>query len=244
MFPLSHPALSGHPLPTPELIAHRGASRERPENSLPAFARAVELGADAVELDVHLTVDGHLVVHHDPEVSAAGRGVALQTLTLADLRPLRVRGEPVPTLDEVLGVVGTRLRIYCELKGPGTARAAIGLLAPLGARAAVHSFDHRLIAQARTLDPVVPRGVLESSYHVDPAESLRAVGARDLWQHASLVDQALVGAVHAAGGRVIVWTVNDADRAVALARLGVDGICTDDVAGIRRALSRDGAAEK
>ena len=92
----------------PEIIAHRGASRERPENTLAAFARAAELGADAVELDVHLSRDGHLVVHHDPVVATPAGRTPIGSMTLDALRALPT---PVPTLVEVIGAIGGRLQI-------------------------------------------------------------------------------------------------------------------------------------
>lgn len=220
----------------PEVIAHRGASHERPENTLAAFTRAADLEADAVELDVHLMRDGHLVVHHDPVAPGPDGARSLDSLTLGELGAFRVRGELIPILDDVIRSVAGRLRIYCELKGRGTARPAVALLAPLGDGAAVHSFDHRMVIEAQEAAPTVPRGVLESSYHRDPTAALRDAQARDLWQYDALIDRALVDAVHHAGGRVIAWTVNDGRRAVALGAMGVDGICTDDVAGIRSAL--------
>ena len=122
------------------------------------------------------------------------------------------------------------------MKGPGTAAAATRLLAPLGEAGAVHSFDHRMVAEAARLVPAVARGVLETSYHRDPCFAMRDVGARDLWQHEALIDGPLVAAVHEFGGRVIAWTVNDAGRARELAVLGVDGLCTDDVTTIRSAV--------
>jgi len=220
----------------PEIIAHRGASREEPENTIPAFARAMALGANAVELDVHRTADGWLVVHHDPGIASSGSVTPIQSLTLAAVRTFRVGGEPIPTLDDVVAQVAGQMRIYCELKGAHTSGLAAMRLAPLGERAAVHSFDHRMIAESASSHPDVPRGVLESSYHIDPGFPLRDVGARDLWQYESLIDRALVDAVHQIGCRVIAWTVNDPARATALATMGVDGICTDDVRAIRSSL--------
>lgn len=224
-------------MPT-EIIAHRGASRERPENTLAAFARAAELGAAAVELDVHLTSDGHLVVHHDATLAGRLLPTAIRSLTLAEVGGFLVQGEPIPTLGAVVGLVGGRLRIYCELKGPGTAASAAAMLVPLGTWAAVHSFDHRMVAESGRVAPELARGVLETSYHRDACAAMRDVGARDLWQHEALIDVALVAAVHAAGGRVIAWTVDDLSRATELAALGVDGLCTNDVAGVRAAVVR------
>lgn len=222
--------------PRVELIGHRGASAERPQNTLAAFRRAEELGADAVELDVHLTRDGHLVVLHDRTVPAEPEPLLVDSLTLEELGAFRVDGEPIPTLSEVLAAVSPRLRIYCELKGLRTAGPALELLRSRGDAAAVHSFDHRMIAEARTIAPIVARGVLESAYHTDPTASLREHGARDLWQDAGWIDRDMVDRVHSAGGRVIAWTVNWPRHAQMLADIGVDGICTNYVAEVGLAL--------
>lgn len=203
-------------MPRPEIIAHRGASRERPENTLPAFQRAIELGADGVELDVHLHSDGVLRVHHDAEPT----------------------GE-TPTLDAALALLaGAGLTVYCELKGAGTAAGTLAAIKKAGGNAAVHAFDHRQVAEARRLAPEVPRGVLEVSYPVDPLHALESVAGRDLWRQWPFIDAALVQAAHESGARVIAWTVNDAALVERLASLGVDGLCTDDVALARRVLRR------
>ena len=229
-------------MPTPEIIAHRGASGDRPENSLAAFRRALELGADGIELDVHRTCDGVLMVHHDPvprqSPSTALQGRAITDLSRDELRPFRALGEPIPTLEDVLAVVGDQLVVYCELKGAGTAAPACALLASVHTRAAVHSFDHRMVAEARDRAPSLARGVLETSYHLDPVHALSSVAGRDLWQYVEFVDQTLVDAVHTAGGRVIAWTVNSADDMQRLADMGVDGICTNHVALARTTLGR------
>lgn len=234
----------------PEIVAHRGASRERPENTLAAFHRAVELGADAVELDVHVTSDGVVVVHHDPVIAGLG---AIANLTRAQLSVHRVQGEPIPTLDEVFEAVGTRLRVYVELKGANSAPGSLECIArhaagpgaagpgaagpgAAGPGAAVHCFDHRLVAHARQLAPAVPRGVLEVSYPVDLTGAARPVDARDLWRHRDFVDDALVRGAHAEGRRVVAWTVNDAPMMRRMAGWGVDAICTDDVALARETL--------
>jgi glycerophosphoryl diester phosphodiesterase len=206
----------------PEIIAHRGASRERPENSLAAFARAVELGADGVELDVHLHADGILRVHHDP-IPAAGDAT-----------------HPAPaTLDEVLTLLAAAgLTAYCELKGPGTAPGTLDAIRRSGVNGAVHAFDHRMVAAARLEDPEVARGVLEVSYPVDALHALEEVGGRDLWRQWPFIDEPLIRAAHAIGARVIAWTVNDPTVMLRLAGMGVDGLCTDDVSLARRTLGR------
>jgi glycerophosphoryl diester phosphodiesterase len=207
-------------VPRPQIIAHRGASRERPENTLAAFARAADLGADGCEFDVHLHPDGVLRVHHDP-------------LPLGG-----TPGPDVPTLDAVLALHAARgLAAYAELKGPGSAPGTVAALLAYGGPAAVHAFDHRMVAEARRLAPELPRGVLEVSYPVDPLHALLAVGGRDLWRQWPFVDEDLVTAAHRAGCRVIAWTVNDEREMARLASLGVDGLCTDDVALAQRVVS-------
>lgn len=227
----------------PEIIAHRGASREQPENTLAAFSRAIELGADAIELDLHLSADAVLFVHHDAIPHQAPRpelsGRAIPSLTAEQLRTFRVDGEPIPTLADVFDRVGRTLRVYCELKGAGTADPTCTLLSGLeGHSFAVHSFDHRMVARARQIAPAIARGVLETSYHLDPSASLASVDGRDLWQYAELIDQSLVTAIHARGGRVIAWTVDRPDEIVRLAGLGVDGLCTNDVRLAKQLLGR------
>jgi glycerophosphoryl diester phosphodiesterase len=85
--------------------------------------------------------------------------------------------------------------------------------------------------------PRLPVGILTDSYLVDPVHALRAAGARDYWPHRLMVDAALVAAIHDAGGRVIVWTVNDPADARRLAALGVDGLCSDVPGDLRTALA-------
>lgn len=227
-------------MPPIEIIAHRGASRERPENTVAAFLRAVELGAAGIELDVHLSADGVLIVHHDavphdaPTSLLAGR--AIHSLTVEELAAFRVGGAPIPTLAEVLDAIGERATVYCELKGQGTAAPAVRLLESRGAASAVHAFDHRQVAEARRLAPALARGVLEASYHIDPTASLKSVAARDLWQAADMIDRALVEAVHAVGGRVVAWTVDEPGLMRRLASCGTDALCTNDVALCRSTL--------
>jgi glycerophosphoryl diester phosphodiesterase len=223
------------PQDTPARIAHRGAPREHPENTLPAFARALELGADGIELDVHVTRDGVVVVHHDPVPRAttadpwlAGRAIA--ELSHDQLRRFEVApGVAIPTLSEVLELVGDRAVVYVELKGANVERQAVNVIQEHSARCAVHSFDHGAVARAAAIAPELRRGLLFSRRVADPAVAMRAAGALDAWPEWPLADSAFVDAVHDIGGSVIAWTVNDAAAARHLTSIGVDGICTDDV---------------
>ena len=215
-----------------ERIGHRGAPKELPENSLPAFQRAIELGADGVELDVHVTADGVAVVHHDPDVKAKkGRAKSpLTSMTWAEVRQIEVAPRVfVPSLEQVLALVGARAMVYVELKGRGVDESALAAIRVSKARCAVHSFDHLVIARAAQLAAEVRRGILFDAYPVDVARSMRDASALDVWPQWDLIDDALVERVHGAGGRVIAWTVNSTDAAERLLALGVDGLCGDDV---------------
>src|SRR4051794_26331090 len=138
----------------PSVIAHRGASGYEFENSRAAFRRAVSLDADGVELDVHATRDGVIVVHHDPEIPGNG---SLARLSFAETQQFRLpNGETIPRLSDVLDIVGDR-DIWIEVKQlPAAADTA--LLDVLGrgsapSRYAVHSFDHRIIGRLGAREP-------------------------------------------------------------------------------------------
>ncbi len=221
----------------PALIGHRGAPREFPENTLPSFQRALELGADGIELDVHATRDGVVVVHHDPVLHGGG---PIAGLTHAELDGHLVAGrERIATLDEVLALVDGRADVYVEIKARDVERPVVDAIrrSPAPARCAIHSFDHRVVRRARDIAPEIRTGILLTSYLLDPALALIGAGASDLWQQWELIDPPLVALAHDAGARVIAWTVNDARIARRLAEWGVDALCTDVLPTISQALA-------
>lgn len=229
----------------PQIISHRGATDECPENTLPAFLRALALGADAIELDVHATRDGIVVVHHDPTLRVRDSEGRPSEMSIADMDVAAVErvalagGQRIPTLAAVLHAVGGRATVYIEIKGRGIEQHVVDAIgaSPAPAGCAVHSFDHRAVQRVRRLAPSLRTGILLASYLVDPVAALSAADAVDYWSECSYIDEDLVRAVHAAGGRVVAWTVRDATTAIHLTRTGVDGLCTDDVAETIRALS-------
>jgi glycerophosphoryl diester phosphodiesterase len=227
----------------PQLIAHRGAKLERPENTLSAFLRALELGADAVELDVHATRDRVVVVHHDATVRPAGASAAaareIASLSFYEARAIRGPGDgEIPSLAAVLDVLAGHADVYIEIKAPAIEAEVVRTIrgGPTPARCAVHSFDHRTVKQARCLAPELRGGILLSSYLVDTAAALSAAHATDCWMWWEYIDRDLLDVVHGAGGRVMAWTVNDPAAAARLTSLGVDGICSDDLPAVQRSL--------
>jgi glycerophosphoryl diester phosphodiesterase len=212
----------------PLVIAHRGASAYAHENSVAAFQKALDQRADGVELDVHATSDGELVVYHDPDV--AGRPLA--RMTGAEARRFRLpNGEPIPTLAEALAVITPSAIAFVELKTlpPDADPALLARLddAPRPERCHVHSFDHRIIRRLTARRPGLSAGVLSGSYTLDPARQVREAGATTLWQHQEMVDGPLAAQVHEAGFRLYAWTVDRPDRLKRLLADGVDGICTN-----------------
>jgi glycerophosphoryl diester phosphodiesterase len=210
----------------PSVIAHRGASGYEYENSRAAFRRAVMLDADGVELDVHATRDGAIVVHHDPDIPGAG---PIAELSLEQARQVRLRnGEILPLLSEVLELLYDR-DVWVEVKSLPLAHDAafFDVLdhGPCPPRYAVHGFDHRIIRRLGEARPDLRRGILLSAYLEDPVSAMRAVGATTLWQEWQQVDRALVNRVHDAGVTLIAWTVNEIGDLERLARMGVDGLC-------------------
>lgn len=208
-----------------EVIAHRGANREAPENTIEAFERALELDVDGIELDIQFTKDQVPVVHHDAALQkpAGGARDRIGALTLEEVRARSA----APTLDAVLDLVAGRCRLYLEVKDPHATDPVVRRLAGREEWCAVHSFDHRVVARAGAENGQLVTGILVVSRLMDPAGVLRGARATDFWQQHELLDPPLVEEVHSAGGRVIAWTVNDAAVCRRLIDIGVDGLCTD-----------------
>ena len=229
----------------PEIIAHRGAPREALENTLESFEIALRQGADGIELDVHATGDGVVVVHHDPVVSRPGPSaksvVAIADLSVTELLQFPLRGDArVPTLDAVLDLVGSRATVYVEVKGHGIEEAVVACLnRHPGVRVAIHAFDHRIPVAVRQRLPDVSIGLLSASYPLDLSGFVGSARAQAFWQQTSFIDQALVGSAHALGMRVIAWTENDSVHARSLIAMGVDALCTDTPGLLRSALLGD-----
>src|SRR5258707_103264 len=169
------------PVPTPLVIAHRGDSAHRPENTLGAFASALEIGAAIAEFDVHLTRDGEVVVIHDATLDRTTNGHgAVRNLTLAEIRrfsagyPARFGsaypGERVPTLGEVLGLLRERAQAMIEIKAEAVTDDAEGGIeahvveevrkARMEKDVALISFDRRALMRCRTFAPEILRGHL------------------------------------------------------------------------------------
>lgn len=234
-------------LPQPVIFGHRGASAHAPENTLAAFELALEQGADAIELDVTLTADGHVVVIHDATVDrTTGAHGKVREMKLADLRTLdagsfmssRFSGEKIPLLAEVFEAVGKRTFINVELKDSDAAKSqlveSVCMLIKkfnMQTRVLFSSFYPQNLAAARNLLPEVSRGLLAT-------DDWRGVWVRSFifafGDYAALhpfvkdVTPQQVQRVHRLKRRLHVWTVNAEADMRRLFGWGVDGIFTDD----------------
>ena len=228
----------------PLIIGHRGASADAPENTLAAFALALEQSADGIEFDVQLCADGVPVVMHDDTVDRTCDGTGrVSDLTLAELKMLTIDHEhPVPTLDEVFAALGPRTLYNVELKalglrdgGPSEAVARLILAHGLGEQVLVSSFSPFTVLEARRHLPVhVPVALLRERPLTRLAHGF--VKAEADHPENVLVDEALMAWARRRGLRVNVWTVDDPAEAQRLTRLGVHGIITNKPALIRETL--------
>lgn len=224
------------------IVAHRGASAYEPENTLRAVRRALEMGADAVEVDVRLTRDGHIVVIHDATVDRTtdGRG-AVAEMALSRLRGLDAgKGEHIPTLREVINVVGGEADLFVEIKVPGSEGKVLDVIRESGAEGTVTlvSFHHPSVLRARELEPRVRTGVILVSRPVTPTSLALDAKADVLLPRYTHVDAEMVAEAHRCGLAVIPWTVDDPGQMRRLMALGVDGMATNRPDVLRRLRGR------
>jgi glycerophosphoryl diester phosphodiesterase len=224
-------------LPRPLVIAHRGASGQLAENTLPAYELAIEQRADMIEIDLHRTRDGATVVAHDEELSGLGGKGEIAAATLAEVRALDAGGgERVPTLDEVLDRFGERIPFNLELKRGSSAtyegleRAALDAVRERGLleQTLFSSFFDPVLERLRALAPEARLARLFSPRDPErPLERARAVGAEAINPWSGLVQPGLIEAAHAEGLAVYVFTVDEEQEMRSLLDLGVDGIFTN-----------------
>lgn len=225
----------------PLVIAHRGASGELPENTLAAFERAIEMRADMIETDLHLTRDGVVVIHHDASLARLGGRGEIRDHDAASLFALDAslgRGgfERMPTLLDLLSRYGERIEWNLELK-VGERAPYDGLesvvLAEIEARGLLprmllSCFEDGVLERLRAASPSARLAVLVSARRPGRVLDRAArVGAEAVHPHVSLVDRAFVESAHAAGLAVYPYTANDRAEMVRLLDCGVDGVITN-----------------
>jgi glycerophosphoryl diester phosphodiesterase len=244
--------------PKVEIVGHRGASHDAPENTIASFKEAWKQGADGAELDVHLTKDGKLVVIHDADVKrTTGSAGKVSAMTFDEVRKLDAgrwkaeafAGEKVPLLTEMLATVPAGKKVYVEVKcGPEAVPELVRVLKASGLKpelSPVISFNAAVVAAVKKARPDAPAYWIVSLNGKKPptAEELirraKELGADGLDLSATKVlDAAFAKKVKAAGLRLDVWTVNDAAVARRMLEFGVDGITTDRPGWLRERLAK------
>jgi glycerophosphoryl diester phosphodiesterase len=210
------------------IMGHRGAPAEEPENTLRSIRRALDIGVDAVEVDVHLSKDGRLVVIHDDTVDRTTDGTGrVRELTFAELRRLNAgKGERLPSLEEMLDLVAGRAHLVVEIKDPAAARPLIRIFRErqIFSDAHVISFWHPLVKVMKEEEPRLRTGVLLVGCPADPAGLARAALAEALVLHYAYVTPELVAAAHADGRLVYIWNIDDIETLKPYLAMNLDGI--------------------
>ncbi|MGP3976091.1 glycerophosphodiester phosphodiesterase [Streptomyces sp. 8N114] len=222
-------------------VGHRGVMGVEPENTLRSFVRAEREGLDVVELDLHLSKDGELVVMHDADVARTTDGSGpISDFTLAELRELDAgQGERVPVFDEVVDAVGSPLQ--AEIKDRAAARVLAETIhrRELHERVTVISFHAEALRETREHLPDIPIVLVAGRSSPTAPERAQELGAGMISLELQHVDADIVGRAHAAGIKVISWTVNTDDELARARELRLDGVVTD-MPAIKRAAGQLG----
>ena len=213
------------------IIGHRGAAALEPENTLLSIERAIEIGVDAVEIDVHLSKDKELVVIHDATMDRTTNGTGpVNSYTVQEIKRLDAgKGETIPTLQEVIDLIDRQVMLVIELKEEGTEMSVVDLLVRnnLFDKACVISFWHRLVKTVKEMDSRIKTGVLLVGSPVDTCIATQA-SADALVMKYTFIDRELVKMAHEKGLKVFIWNIDDRDLLKPYVGMGVDAIGTND----------------
>jgi glycerophosphoryl diester phosphodiesterase len=211
-------------------VGHRGARAYEPENTLRSFKRALELGVNAVELDVRMTKDGEIVVIHDAEVDRTTNGKGLvNQLTLKEIKQFKTeKDEKIPTLEEVLDFLDKKLTVLIELKETGLETKLLKTVQKKGLEknVVIVSFLEEALRKVRELNQKVETGLIYVK-HKNPVKSATDLKATYLLPLYRFTHSADVQKAHQNGLKVVVWTINKPEEVVEYVEKGVDGITSD-----------------
>ena len=248
MNPLQRPLAEFH------IVAHRGAMGHAPENTLAAFAKAMDMGAHMSELDIHQSRDGELIVIHDAQLSRTTDGTgAVSEQTLTEIKKLdagswfgpEYAGEGVPVLQEVMDAVRGRMALNVEVKAgpeglyPGIIDRLIDRVVSNGLEESlvVSSFRREYLLELRSKAPGVRAALLYSKPFAEPWQEAAEQGW-DLHPHAGAIDAELINEAHSRGVMVRPWAVNEPEAMRHLINLGVDAIITNCPYRLRKVLHK------
>jgi glycerophosphoryl diester phosphodiesterase len=211
-------------------VGHRGARAYAPENTLTSFKKALEIGVDAVELDVRKTKDNQLVVIHDADVKRTTNSVGLvSNFTLKEIKGFDAgNGEKIPTLEEALDFLDKKVMVFVELKEVGVEEQVLSIVKKKGLEmnVVVTSFLEDALKKVRELDGNIETGLIYAS-HKNPIKAALELKANYLLPLYRFTHTANVEKAHECGLKVVVWTINDPEEIKEYAEKGVDGIASD-----------------
>lgn len=217
-------------------IAHRGARGYEPENTLKSFQKALDLHADGIELDVHLSSDGHLIVIHDETIDRTTNGKGyINTFTLAELKTFLIDDQyEIPTLKEVFDLVNKKCLINIELKGLGTADKVAALIEEYIAdqnwnygHFIVSSFNWDLLQETSNLNSNIAIGVLTEEDVEKALAFAEVIEAEAIHPDYQLLNLENVQEMQEKGFLVLPWTVNNPEDIQKIKSYQVDGIISD-----------------
>ena len=217
-------------------IGHRGAKAHEAENTLASFQKALEMGVDGIELDVHICASGELVVIHDFTVDRTTNGTGeVHKMTLSELKRLRVEEKySVPTLDEVLALVNQKCLVNIEMKGRHTAQPLSDFLDKYIKNKnwsyddfIVSSFQREELLIMSEVNKNIPLGILTQASVTQAWEWAQEFSAKAIHPHYSLLTESNVKKAQQAGLKVYTWTINDTEDIARIKSYNVDGIISD-----------------
>ncbi|MBY9011197.1 MAG: hypothetical protein KGD70_02365 [Candidatus Lokiarchaeota archaeon] len=230
------------------IIGHKGASSITPENTLKAFQKAIELKADYVEFDIHITKDSEIVIMHDSDTfNATGVKGLIKDMTLSQIKNLNAgEGEKVPTLRELIGIARKKIGLQIEIKSKNLLDILIQILnkEDLMSTSILSCFMLDELLKLKLLEPSVKVGLLLPEELVRLKIIKRKIvkiaqnNFYSLHPHYSVTNKEIVEFAHSYGLKVITWTVNDGEIMDKLIEIGVDGIITDDISLANEVLGR------
>lgn len=233
------------------IIAHRGASGSAPENTLVSFSKAMNAGADFIELDIHLSKDGELIVMHDETVNRTTNGkgkikdLALEQIKCLDAGSwfgIKFKGLAVPALDEVFQLSGGKIKLLIEVKGsprkyPGIEKKLVETINKYDAEdwCIVQSFDDEILKNISRLDSSITlhQLVVGRVFPLNMPPFIRAVNPNHHFVSGKKIER-----IHSQGRKIFVWTVNEEKKMKKLISLGVDGIITNYPEKLKELINR------
>lgn len=229
------------------IIAHRGASKVAPENTLKAFVQAVELGADFIEFDVRKTKDEEIIIIHDPSVFRITHKLGfIKKLTSEKIKSFDAgEGEKFPLLEELVQVTKGKINYMCEIKVRNISEDVLKILNKYNVlnSTILISFKHKEILKAHNLYPdlklgaIIPAGVGWITNWFFKKKIISSFSEKHFFSinlFFPLVNKKIVNFAHQKGLKIFPWTVNSKRKMKKLIRIGVDGILTNDIEKLKK----------